>query len=72
MNEYDRGILERLSLVIQMPSSSVGKTEAEVCLCVCMVVNDASVTGLARRYMNTLVTEMYHHVRLNDVSVDWT
>lgn len=40
-------------------------------VCLCVGVNDASVTGLARPYMGTLVTEMYRHVRLNDVSVDW-
>lgn len=30
------------------------------------------LNGLARPYMDTLVTEMYRHVRLNDASVDWT
>lgn len=41
-------------------------------VCLCLGVNDASVTGLARPYMNTLVTETYRHVRLNDASVGWT
>lgn len=43
-----------------------------VLVCLPVGVNDTSVTGLARPYSNTLVTEMYRHVRLNDVSVDWT
>lgn len=70
LNEYEWGILERFSIVIEMPGSSVRKTQQEVCLCV--GVNDASVTGLVKPYTNFLVTEMYRHVRLNDASVDWT
>lgn len=55
-----------------MPGSNVGKTQQNVFMCLCVGVNDASVTGLERPYTNILVTEIYRHVRLNDVSVDWT
>lgn len=49
----------------------VALDQAGACL-LCVGVNDASVSCVARPYMDTLVTQMYHHVRLNDVSVDWT
>lgn len=44
-------------------------------VCLCVGVNDASVCdwfGEAARCMDALVAEMYHHIGLNDASVDWT
>lgn len=55
-----------------MPGSSVGKTQRK-CACVSLCGCEWCICDwLARSYMNTRVTETYRHVRLNDVSVDWT